>query len=59
MNLNFNELGFVKQAIDSVTIKGSDALFVAGVYTKVEKALQKEAKKLQEAKALNLTPQSK
>tara|TARA_Y100000994_G_C15419978_1_gene329548 strand:- start:154 stop:333 length:180 start_codon:yes stop_codon:yes gene_type:complete len=59
MNLNFNELGFVKQAIDSITIKGSDALFVAGVYTKLEKALQKEAKKLQQAKELNITPQAK
>ena len=59
MNLNYNELGFVKQAIDSVTIKGSDAIFVAGVYSKVEKALHKEAKKLQEAKELNITPVAK
>ena len=59
MNLNFNELNFIKQSVDSITIKGSDAIFVASVYSKLNKELEKESKKLAAQQALIKQQQTK
>lgn len=53
IDLNFNEIQFLRQALDIVSIKGTDAKFVANLQTKLETELfqiqeiikQEEAKK--------------
>ena len=59
MDANLNELNFIKQAIDSVTIKGSDSIFVAGIYSKLQKQIEKQAKKLQSLQPVNNSQQVK
>ena len=39
MDFTPNELTFVRQALDLVSIKGTDAKFLAGLQTKIEEEL--------------------
>jgi len=48
MSYTIQDLQFIKAAIYSTQIKGSDAPFVADVLEKVEKQLAKESKKLEQ-----------
>lgn len=39
VNFSVNELQFIRQSLDLVTIKGSDAKFLAGLQIKIETEL--------------------
>lgn len=52
-----NELNFIRQALDLVTIKGNDAKFLAGIQIKIENELveiQKILEQESESKAQSL-----
>lgn len=54
MKLNITEVHFIQQAVNSVSIKASDASFVSTLVTKLEKEfdrLQKAEEKKPEVKA--------
>ena len=40
IELNLNELQFLRQSLDLVTIKGTDAKFLAGLQYKLESEMQ-------------------
>ena len=58
MDFSPNELNFLRQALDLVTVKGTDAKFLAGLQLKLENELAEIAKMLEqentgEAKSLD------
>ena len=58
MKLTAQEIYFISQALANVQIKGTDAMFVAGVMTKVQKELETVAQQegLELPGANNLPP---
>ena len=48
MDFSPNELNFLRQALDLVTVKGTDAKFLAGLQLKLENELAEIAKMLEQ-----------
>ena len=48
MDFSPNELNFLRQALDLVTVKGTDAKFLAGLQLKLENELAEIAKILEQ-----------
>ena len=45
MKLDINELGMIRQAIESIQVLGKDCISVANLLTKIYKEIEKENKK--------------
>ena len=53
MSYTIQDLQFIKAAIYSTQIKGSDAFFVASIIQKLERQIEKKNKKIQKQEANN------
>jgi hypothetical protein len=49
INLTFNELTFLRSALDPISIQGRDARFVASLQIKLEQEIEEVKRMLQEA----------
>jgi hypothetical protein len=49
INLTFNELTFLRSALDPISIQGRDARFVASLQIKLEQEIEEVKRVLQEA----------